>query len=231
MPFAFDLPAVGDSGPGWATKILAALGLVGTNGVQTSEMTAAIAAAVASLVNSSPAALDTLKELADALGDDANFASTMTTALAGKQPLDADLTAIAALTTTTFGRSLLTAADLAALKATLAIAQADITDNGQVVYTTQTASYTLALADKGTVVEMNVASANNLTVPPNSSVPFPLGTITEVFQYGAGQTTIVAGGGVTIRTPIGLKLAGQYATASLRKRATDEWVLSGDISV
>lgn len=45
-----------------------------------------------------PAALDTLDELAAALADDANFASTVTTSLAGKQPLDADLTAIAALT-------------------------------------------------------------------------------------------------------------------------------------
>jgi hypothetical protein len=43
-----------------------------------------ISTAVAALVNSSPSALDTLKELADALGDDANFAATMTTALAGK---------------------------------------------------------------------------------------------------------------------------------------------------
>lgn len=44
-----------------------------------------------------PEALDTLDELAAALGDDANFAASVTTALAGKQPLDADLTAIAAL--------------------------------------------------------------------------------------------------------------------------------------
>lgn len=47
-------------------------------------ITAAIDAAVAALVASSPAALDTLNELAAALGNDANFATTMTTALAGK---------------------------------------------------------------------------------------------------------------------------------------------------
>jgi hypothetical protein len=46
----------------------------------------------------SPAALDTLKELATALGNDDDFAATMTTALAGKQPSDAMLTALAALT-------------------------------------------------------------------------------------------------------------------------------------
>lgn len=78
--------------------------------------TAFVQAAVAALVNASPAALDTLKELADALGDDANFAATMTTALAGKQGLDADLTAIAALTTTAYGRSLLELANAAALR-------------------------------------------------------------------------------------------------------------------
>lgn len=54
--------------------------------------TAFVQAAVTRLINSSPAALDTLKELADALGNDANFATTMTNALAGKQPKDTTLT-------------------------------------------------------------------------------------------------------------------------------------------
>ncbi|EOC0054289.1 phage tail protein [Cronobacter sakazakii] len=54
--------------------------------------TAFVKAAIAALVASSPAALDTLSELAAALGNDANFAATMTKALAGKQPLDGTLT-------------------------------------------------------------------------------------------------------------------------------------------
>lgn len=54
--------------------------------------TAFVKAAIATIVNSSPEALDTLKELADALGNDANFATTMTNALAGKQPKDTTLT-------------------------------------------------------------------------------------------------------------------------------------------
>lgn len=96
---------------------------------------------------------------------------------------------------------------------------------------TPSASYTLVLADAGKVVEMNVASANNLTVPPSASVPFPVGTIIEILQLGAGQTTIVPGSGVTIRSPGGkLKLTGQYSSASLRKRNTNEWVLTGDIT-
>ena len=76
----------------------------------------------AAIVDGSPATLDTLNELAAALGDDANYAATITSALAGKQPLDADLTAIAALTTTAFGRSLLEAATAAAARSTLGVA-------------------------------------------------------------------------------------------------------------
>lgn len=96
----------------------------------------------------------------------------------------------------------------------------------------QTNDYTLVLGDGYKVVEMNKATAVNLTVPPNSSVAFPIGTIIEVFQYGAGQVTVVPGSGVTIRSPVGkLKISGQYSSAALRKRATDEWVLVGDISV
>ena len=56
--------------------------------------TAFVKAALAALVDSSPAALDTLNELAAALGNDPNFATTMTNALAGKQPLDNTLTAL-----------------------------------------------------------------------------------------------------------------------------------------
>ncbi|HIA8867327.1 TPA: phage head spike fiber domain-containing protein [Escherichia coli] len=61
--------------------------------------TAYVRAAISALVGSSPEALDTLNELAEALGNDPNFATTMTNALAGKQPLDATLTALAGLAT------------------------------------------------------------------------------------------------------------------------------------
>jgi hypothetical protein len=96
---------------------------------------------------------------------------------------------------------------------------------------TQTDSYTLVLGDAGKCVEMNKATANNLTVPLNSSVAFPIGTVLEVFQVGAGQTTIVATGGVTISSSGSkLKLTGQYSGASLRKTGTDTWALVGDIA-
>ncbi|ECH0978704.1 phage tail protein, partial [Salmonella enterica subsp. enterica] len=53
-----------------------------------------VAAKVAQLVGSAPETLDTLKELADALGNDPNFATTVLNKLAGKQPLDDTLTAL-----------------------------------------------------------------------------------------------------------------------------------------
>jgi hypothetical protein len=94
----------------------------------------------------------------------------------------------------------------------------------------QTSAYTLVLADKDKLVEMSVGSANNLTVPLNSSQAFPIGTQISILQTGSGQTTVVATGGVTINATPGLKLRTQWSSATLIKRATDTWVLVGDLS-
>jgi hypothetical protein len=107
----------------------------------------------------------------------------------------------------------------------------DYSVGNQAVENAQTSSYTLVLTDAGKMVTMNNASANNLTVPPNSSVAFPTNTRIDIIQYGAGQTTIVAGSGVTIRSSGSkLKINGQYSGASLWKKGTDEWILIGDIT-
>lgn len=92
------------------------------------------------IVDAAPGTMDTLNELAAALGDDPNFAATMTTALGNKQPLDTDLTAIAALTSaanklpyatgagtwsladfSAAGRTLVAGADAAAQRSSLAV--------------------------------------------------------------------------------------------------------------
>ncbi len=99
-----------------------------------------------------------------------------------------------------------------------------------IVTTTQVASYTLALTDDGTIVQMNVASGNNLTVPLNSSVAFPIGTQIIIQQQGAGQTTIVATGGVTLNATPGLKLRTQNSGAVCIKYSTDAWFVFGDLS-
>lgn len=94
----------------------------------------------------------------------------------------------------------------------------------------QTANYTLVLTDVDKLIELNSASAISLTVPPNSSVAFPIGTVILVAQYGAGTGSIVAGSGVTIRSASGaLSLSAQYAGASLVKIAENEWYLNGSI--
>jgi len=109
--------------------------------------------------------------------------------------------------------------------------QIDTKTNKLITANRQTASYTLVASDADKLVEMNVASANNLTVPPNSSVAFSTGTQILLAQYGAGQTTVVAGSGVTIRSNGGkLKLSAQYCGATLIKIAENEWYLFGDIA-
>ena len=89
---------------------------------------------------------------------------------------------------------------------------------------------TFALADANNVVQYNSATAGTATVPPNSSVAFPVGTAIEVHQIGAGELTIAAGSGVTLNSRNGTDTAGQYAIAVLRKTATDTWVLGGDVA-
>ncbi len=95
----------------------------------------------------------------------------------------------------------------------------------------QTNDYTLVLTDAGKVVEMEKGSGNTLTVPANATVAFPTGTVIEIVQTGAGQTTIAAAGGVTIKSAgTRLKLVQQYSAATLYKRATNDWLLSGDLT-
>jgi hypothetical protein len=107
----------------------------------------------------------------------------------------------------------------------------DAKTNKLIVTNRQTASYTLVLSDADKLVEMNVGSANNLTVPLNSSVAFSTGTQILLAQYGAGQTTIVATSGVTIRSNgAKLKLNAQYSGATLVKIGENEWYLFGDIA-
>ncbi len=89
---------------------------------------------------------------------------------------------------------------------------------------TQVASYVLAMSDLGGIVEMNAAGANTVTVPANATVAFPLGTRILIVQVGAGQTTVVAAGGVTGQN-FGA-LAAQWNAAWLYKRGTNEWVMT-----
>ena len=100
----------------------------------------------------------------------------------------------------------------------------------------ETATYTVVLGNAYQLVTMNNASANNFQIPTNASVAFPVGTIINVLQIGAGQTTIqaVSSGTTTINstgaTATAPKLRARYSAASCIKSATDTWYVVGDIA-
>jgi sporulation protein YlmC with PRC-barrel domain len=98
---------------------------------------------------------------------------------------------------------------------------------------TKTANYPLVLTDANKIIEMNLTgTANTVSVPTNASVAFPIGTQINIVQYGTGKTQIVAStpGTTSIRFTPGSYLRDRYSSATLIKRATDEWYLIGDLS-
>ena len=91
-------------------------------------------------------------------------------------------------------------------------------------------TYTLVIADANKLVTLSNAAAITMTVPPNSSVAFPIGTRLDLAQIGAGQVTVAQGSGVTVSATPGLKFRARYAGATLIKTGTDAWLLFGDLS-
>jgi hypothetical protein len=95
----------------------------------------------------------------------------------------------------------------------------------------QTQNYTLALTDNGKLITCNSTAALTLTLPPNNAVGFPVGAEIDVSQMGTGQVTIVPAGGVTLDSYGGkTNLAGRFAAATLKKLATNEWLLVGNLA-
>jgi hypothetical protein len=95
-------------------------------------------------------------------------------------------------------------------------------------------TYTTVLADNGKLVTQSNASAITTTIPPNSSVAYPVGAQLNFAQYGAGQVTFAQGAGVTIvstgATASAPKLRAQYSTATAIQTSADNWIVVGDIS-
>lgn len=111
--------------------------------------------------------------------------------------------------------------------------QAALTAAQLVAVNTVSAAYTLVVGDQGRAVESTAASAITITVPPNAAVAFPVGTVIEVAQIGAGQVTLAAGAGVSISTAgTGgtAKTRAQWSIITLRKRGTDAWIAAGDMA-
>jgi hypothetical protein len=107
---------------------------------------------------------------------------------------------------------------------------------GKVALNAQTDTYTAVLTDnQNKVVTMNKATANDFLIPTNANVAFPIGSVINVVQIGAGKTTIeaVTPGTTTISstgaTATAPELRAQFSAASCIKVATDTWYVIGDV--
>lgn len=92
------------------------------------------------------------------------------------------------------------------------------------------ASYEPALDDAGKTITFDSSSTSNVTIPPNSSKAFPLGTRFDVLRMGTGAVTFVQGSGVTILSKNSNKsIASRWSGATIVKTDTNTWVLVGDL--
>ena len=107
-----------------------------------------------------------------------------------------------------------------------AVATAMIAINAQTGTT-----YTTVLADDGKLITCDNAASIALTIPPNSSVAYGIGTQINIMQMNAtGTVTITAGAGVTLNSDgAKLKTNAQYAVATCCKIATNIWVVVGNL--
>jgi hypothetical protein len=93
----------------------------------------------------------------------------------------------------------------------------------------QSASYTITLADRDSIVEVSSSGSASLTIPLNSTTAFPIGSSLSILQTGTGQITIAGAGGVTVNATPGFRTRTQWSMATIVKRGTDTWVATGDL--
>jgi hypothetical protein len=203
---------------------------------------------VSNLVNAAPATLDTLNELAAALGDDPNFATTVSTAI-GLKANTADLATVATsgsyddltnkpnipadVSDLTDTEGLL----LDPLNLTATAAAATVTSTAASVgymgipQNERTGDYTLVMSDAGKHLLMKSSGA--ITIPSNSSVPFPIGTTIDILSYGGTTTTIATTSPellavVGVGFPAGTRTLGGYGWAKLIKIESGAWFIHGE---
>ena len=110
-------------------------------------------------------------------------------------------------------------------------ANANILAQSIVAINAQTGTaYTTVLTDVGKLITTTNAAAQNITVPPNSSVAYGVGDQINIMALSTATTTVVAGAGVTLNSNGGkLVLNGQYAVATCLKTDTNTWVVVGNV--
>ena len=174
---------------------------------------------VNALLTGAPAALNTLDELAAALGDDANFASSVTTSLGLKAPLASP----------TFTGTVTVAA------AGVAFTDGTQTKAGVPSLTTIATATSGAynLSSGGLTLRdqlIPIGGTHVITVPTNTTTAYPVGTTISFYQSaGTGGSFAAADGTVTLLSTPGSTLRALYSSATLTKVATNTWLLAGDL--
>jgi len=139
---------------------------------------------------------------------------------------------------TTYGSPYAQSADLVSAWPATSLSVADRIDdvsfkgNG---LNNQTASYVGVLLDAGKTVMMNVATANDFTIPASGAVAYELGTMLRISNKGAGVTTInaVTSGTTTINSAGAVAAApvlARYKSAACIKIAANSWIVVGGIA-
>jgi len=206
-----------------STQVTTALGYTPYNSTNPSNYATQtyVTTAISNVIGSAPGALDTLQELAAALGNDANYAATITTALAGKQPLDTDLTAIAALAGTS-GFLKKTAADTWALDTTSYLTgnqsvtiSGDITGSGTtaITATLATVNSNVGTFGSGTAIPVVTVNAKGLiTGISTQAIYIPSGTLSFTGDVSGTGTT---GSATTLTLANTAVTAGSYTNANI----------------
>lgn len=212
----------------------------GTNNTQVAT-TAYADAAVAALVASAPSALNTLNELATALGNDASFSTTVTNSIATKAPIDSPtFTGTVTLPTGTVTSGMILDGTIlnADINASAAIAQSKIANlttdlsnkaDKTASISSKSGAYTIASADVNSIIEFNSASGASFTIPSDNSF-WPVGQRLEVLQVAAGQVTIAGAAGVTVNGTPTAKTRTTWSGATIIKRAANIFVVVGDLA-
>lgn len=210
--------------------------------------TAFVRAEVANLVNSAGATLDTLGEIATALGNDAALSTTLTNSIALKAPLASPtFTGTVTLPANTVTSAMILDGTIANIdiSSSAAIGYSKLALSNSITTTdlvsgparagfnstlrTITSSNTLVLSDLAKLIVVNSSSTANITVPADNTVNFDIGDRIDVVTVNTGSVSFVANSGVTVNGTPGLNLRTQYSGATLVKLATNTWVVMGDL--
>jgi hypothetical protein len=207
--------------------------------------TAFVRAEVANLVNSAGATLDTLGEIATALGNDANLSTTLTNSIALKAPLESPtFTGTVTLPANTVTSSMILDGTIVNvdINSSAAIAYSKLSLSNSITTTdlvsgparggfnstlnAQTAGYTLQATDLAKLVTIDSASDVNVIVP---NILSDGDRIDVLRKHLTGGVTFLGDTGVTVNGTPGLKLRAQWSGATLVKLAANTWVVMGDL--